>query len=132
METKEIKSFYELLSAEVSDFWKTHYTFSAESSQRTKRLGKASIEGLLINTIIPFLFIYGKMKLRDDLCDLSLSLLEKIPAEKNSTTREWSKHLGSVDNAAKSQALTELTKNYCTEKKCLYCQIGNSIIQQHT
>ncbi len=128
IENKDIGKLKSLLDTQAKEYWETHYNFGKESAKRQKKLGKSSIDVVIINTIAPFLFMYGQKKGIEDLKDFSLLLLESVPAEKNTIIDKW-KSLGiKIENAAKSQALLQLYNNYCTKNKCLYCQIGNKII----
>lgn len=122
----EIREIFRLSSTE---FWETHYTFQKESKKRIKSFGKKSIDILIINSIVPFLFLYGKKKKKHEIQEQALFFLEKIKAEQNKIITEW-RNLGiDVENAYQSQALIQLTNNYCKAGKCLQCAIGNSILK---
>ena len=64
------------------------------------------------------------------LINKSLSLLENIKAENNSIIKKWTELGVKSSNAMQTQSLIELKNNYCSQKKCLNCSIGNKIIQQ--
>lgn len=115
-----------LFICEVSDYWKKHFLFGKESSVSGKRLGSKSIDILLINTVVPFLFAYFKKKNSDN--DIALKLLELIPAEKNVIIRKWMELGIGAFSAFDSQALLQLKKKYCDEKKCLRCRIGHKVL----
>jgi hypothetical protein len=120
-----------LLSVTASSYWDVHYTFGKTSAKRIKKLGDAAINTLLINTIIPFLFVYGKVKDIQAYKDRAINFLEHIKAEQNHIITRW-KELGLVpENALQSQALLQLKNVYCNQKRCLDCQIGNQIISKH-
>ncbi len=121
----EIKKYF---SVSTSEYWDTHYVFNKTSKKKTKKTGDVFINSLIINTIIPFLFVYSKSKDNDIYKVRALKFLEKLSPEKNSIINNW-KVLGMpVPNAFYSQALIQLKNEYCDKKKCLYCQIGNRII----
>jgi len=123
---KELENMFEL---KLSNYWQTHYVFGKESTKRNKSLGTNTIHLLIINTICPFLFLYGKMKDEDSYKKKALQLLEELAPEKNSITKKW-KELGvSIENAYQSQALIELKNEHCAKKKCLECGIGNKILK---
>jgi len=129
IEKPEIEYLRTLFACEVSAYWQTHYTFSGEkSTKRTKKLGKQSVDTILINTIAPFLFAYATQKDNADLKNKAVALLEKIPAERNSVITNW-KNLGiNCASAYDSQALLQLKKMYCDEKKCIRCRIGHKVL----
>ena len=72
----EIDYLRTLFACEVSDYWQRHYTFSGEESKkRTKKLGKQSVDTILINTVVPFLFAYAVQKDNADLKNKAVTLL---------------------------------------------------------
>lgn len=130
VDNPSLKNLQTLFNCEPSDYWKSHYLFGDVCPERSKKLGKAAIDILLINTVIPFLFCYGKSKQNETIQENALNLLEKIPAEKNSITENW-KWLGiKAESAYDSQALLQLKKQYCDDKKCLRCRIGHKVLSR--
>ena len=83
---------------------------------------------ILINTVIPFLFIYGKLKANEIIKKNAIILLEELPAEKNVIIKKWENIGITARNAFYSQALLQLKNEYCKVRKCLQCGIGNKII----
>lgn len=128
LEQKNIQQLRQLFVCEVSDYWRNHYLFGKMSKPSIKRMGNNSIDILLINTVIPFLFAYGTKKGEQNLVERALDYMEKIPAEKNSVVLKWNQLGVIAANAFDSQALLQLKKNYCDEKKCLRCRIGHQIL----
>ncbi len=126
IESDNLQVMRGLFICEVSDYWKKHFLFGKESSVSGKRLGSKSIDILLINTVVPFLFAYFKKKNSDN--DIALKLLELIPAEKNVIIRKWMELGIGAFSAFDSQALLQLKKKYCDEKKCLRCRIGHKVL----
>ena len=124
IECKDIKSVKELLSTSVTSYWQTHYAFGCESKPNEKHLSDASLNLLLINTVVPILFAFGRHKLDDTLCDRAFDFLEQLKAEDNHITRTW-KDIGlDVGNAGDSQALIQLKNEYCDRRDCLRCRFG--------
>lgn len=122
------ESLVDLFKTETSEYWKTHYLFEKESPMKVKNIGTQSIYGILINTVVPLLFCYAKSKGSQDMKDKALRLLDEIPAEQNTITAGW-RSLGlEVLSAYDSQALIQLKKCYCDEKKCLRCRIGHKVL----
>ena len=131
LETKTINDFYKLFIVKPSDYWENHYVFNKGSIKKSKTIGKSAVDIILINTIVPFLFIYGKAKGIQNLQDRSISLLESLKPEKNSIITKWNDLGINASNAFDTQALIQLKNNYCNPKKCLNCQIGNYIIRNN-
>ena len=129
MEINKIEEFYKLLSVEVNDFWKSHYTFETSSKKSVKKLTKSFIDLLLINTIIPLKSVYLQSR-GEETQDNVLSLIKELKPEKNSIITKFSDLKIISKNAFESQSLLELKNNYCTKKRCLQCAIGNSLLRK--
>ncbi len=128
LESNSLPHLEALFNTEVSDYWKSHYRFGEESKTQKKRLGKSSRETLLINAIIPMLFLYGDIKKDQILKDKAIHFLEDIKAENNSIIRKWADLGIEAENAMETQSLIHLKKHYCNPKKCLNCQIGQILV----
>jgi hypothetical protein len=120
-----------LFKVAASPYWDNHYTFNASALPLKKNIGNTAIENLIINTIVPFIFVYGKHYGNEEKCELALQLLEKINPEKNTITQLWNALGIKAENALQSQALIELKNNHCDLKKCLQCGIGHFIIKNN-
>ncbi len=129
IQTKELDSFYELFNISASDFWKTHYTFSKESPGRNKTLSKSFIHLILINTVIPLKFVYAKSQGKD-ISEEILALISQLPAEKNTITDNFSNFGVVIEDALHSQSMIQLKNNYCDQKACLKCAIGNYLLNR--
>lgn len=128
MEIKTANEVNHLLRVDVSDYWKTHYTFGKQSPAKSKTLGDDMVRVITLNTVVPFMFAYGAKRDNQELKDMALVLLESLKPESNSVV-EGFKNLGiTAKSAMFSQALIQLKDSYCDRKKCLYCQIGTGIL----
>jgi Protein of unknown function (DUF2851) len=125
---KNVKEIENMFDIKISNYWQTHYVFDKKSIKRNKSFGKSAIHLLIINTIVPFLFLYGKLKDDDRFKDRALSLLEELKPEKNHIIDKW-KNLGvEPASAYQTQALLQLKNNYCKTKKCINCAIGSAVL----
>jgi hypothetical protein len=131
LETKKIKNMLKLFDISTSDYWKTHYRFDVSGKPSEKKLGKSSCENILINTIVPFLFLYGKEKNDDNIRNRALELLEQLPAENNNIIRNWESLKINIGNAYRSQGFLQLKNEYCSKFNCLNCGIGNTILRNN-
>ena len=124
---KEIENMFEL---KISSYWQTHYLFDRESSPKRKSLGSSTIHSFVLNTIAPFLFLFGKE--RDELRfrEKALTLLEETPAEENAIIHQWTELGLKAESALDSQALLQLKNNYCDKKRCLECAVGCAILKR--
>lgn len=114
-----------MLAVTANDYWHYHYRFNEVSPFLEKKVGKQMTENIIINTVVPVLFAYGHLKQEHQYTDKALRWLEETAPEKNNITRQWTKLGLTVGSAFDSQAYIELYKNYCTDKRCLQCVIGN-------
>lgn len=128
IENPEIDYLNNLFKTEPSEYWKSHYLFGHTSPEKSKKLGKNSINSILINTVVPFLFCYAHQKGNQNLKDKALELLEQIPAEKNSIVSGWENIGMKIETAYDSQAFLQLKKIYCDDRKCLRCRIGHKVL----
>ncbi|CAN5754403.1 DUF2851 family protein [soil metagenome] len=128
IETHDPVELKKIFATPASGYWNTHYRFGTVSVHSEKNLGAQAIDTILINTIVPFKFLYGKVKGDEQLQHDAISLLEKIDPENNKIIRDWDEHGIKPVSSAESQGLLELTKNYCDKKKCLSCEIGNYLL----
>lgn len=120
----------EMLTVGTSDYWRTHYTFSAPSAESSKTLRTATINLLLINTVAPLLFAYGRDRMDESLCNRAFELLEGIRAESNHITRAWAEVGIRAASAADSQALIQLKSAYCDRRDCLRCRFGAEYLRR--
>ena len=130
VEQDDLSEIRKLFNVQASEYWDTHYRFNKISPTRKKLLGDSAFQNIVINTVVPFLFVYGEYHNRQELKDNALDFLEKIPAEKNSIVSNWQKLGVSVHSAFDSQALIQLKNCYCNPKKCLNCHLGTKLINQ--
>lgn len=132
LEAQDIKAIRALLSHGVSDYWQEHYTFGKSAPKQPKTLQNSSVDIILINTIVPLLFAYGKYRQDNALCERAVDFLEKAKAEHNAITRVWDEVGIKAQNAADSQALIQLKHRYCDRKDCLRCRFGVAYLRKST
>jgi len=150
LEATSVKQIINLLNTETSEYWQTHYRFDTSPLRRSpldspespfgptpllkergakrKRLGSDSINTIIINTIVPFLFVYGKEKGEEKFCDNALLFLEKLSPENNSIISKWKSIGVSSKSSYETQALLQLKNEYCSKKRCLECSIGAKLL----
>ena len=125
------EELHQLLQTTVSDYWQHHYAFASTPSPKAERhLTSASLDLILINSIVPLIFAYGRYKADETMCERAISLMEQIPPENNTVIRQWHQAEVKCQSAADSQALMLLTKKYCNPRDCLRCRFGYEYIHQ--
>lgn len=125
-----LATFKKLLRVEQSLYWQNHYVFGNNSNQKVPVIGLSSVENLLINTVVPLTASYSIQKNEPRFLTKSIRLLEELPAEKNTISESW-KELGlNIQNAFDSQAGIKWYKDFCSQKKCLQCDVGIQIMKK--
>jgi hypothetical protein len=128
LDMADLNSLFNLFAVDVSEYWRTHYTFGNISRPMRKLIGADSTKIIIINTIVPFYFIYGKKLGIPQFQDKAMQFLEQIEAETNSIITQWRSLKINPKNAFESQALLQMKNEYCEKKRCLECGIGAKII----
>jgi CHAD domain-containing protein len=125
---KNYEDAKKLFITSLHPFWDTHYVFDKESTLRKKKMGKTMVDVIIINTIVPFMFLYGSHKDLEILKSNALTILESIPPEKNSIMEGWKKLDMNPSSAYETQALLQLKNEYCNKKRCMSCEIAYQIL----
>jgi len=130
LESKNIENIIEIFDQTISDYWKHHFTFEKSIDKcLPQKIGKKSIDNIIINTIVPIVFFYGFKNNIQEYKDRAIDFLDKIEAESNIIIKEMIKNsFNKPRSAFESQALIQLRNNYCKKKKCLNCIIGKKFI----
>lgn len=123
---REIKDY---LRVETTAFWDTHYNFRESSPLKKKLLGDKSLCIILINTIVPMMFAYGQYHHLPEYTERAFKVLERIPPEENHIIQLFCTAGIQVLHAGDSQALIQLKRAYCEQKKCLYCRFGFQLLK---
>ncbi|GAA5220084.1 DUF2851 family protein [Membranihabitans marinus] len=117
------------IDCQASEYWNNHYRFDVVTeSSKPKNLGKTSLHLILINVLAPFMFFSGHQKRDQQLKNNALAILENTTAEKNAIIKKWEKLNIKIDHALDSQALLYLHNEYCMNRKCAQCNIGQAIL----
>lgn len=112
-----------------SAYWADHYQFSKTTTHRGYEMGRASIDILIINTVVPLMAAYARQMDEPGYMERAVQWLESLPAEENSITRRWT-DLGQPPlNSFDAQGQIELFNTFCQRKRCLRCTIGTAIVR---
>jgi hypothetical protein len=125
---RNVNDYRSLFRAETSAYWDNHYTFLKTSRNQKKEMGEESFQLILVNVLVPFLFLYGDRNNKPELKEIALSMMEELPAENNTLIRHWAAAGIQAFNALESQALIQLHHEYCEPRRCLECSIGQKLI----
>ncbi|MSQ79519.1 MAG: DUF2851 family protein [Flavobacteriaceae bacterium] len=101
----------------------------AKKTKLATPLGKAKTESLLLNVFAPFLYALAKYKNDTLLLEKATDFLQQLPPENNSIIRRMNASGIASANAADSQAMLHLHKNYCQKRLCVNCSIGRACLK---
>lgn len=129
IESDNIEELWPLFKIELDGYWLKHYRLDhlAKKVQK-KRLTRSFFDKIAINALLPMLFAYGQLQGQAVLCDRALEGLASLAAEQHGVLRAWADLGLQAQNAMESQALLQLRKQYCDEKRCLECRIGQRLL----
>ncbi len=121
----------EMLHPKVSGYWNSHYRFGVRTDTHTLgEVGKDFREVLIINVLIPFLFVYGMARDEPFYKQRAIDLLDQMGPENNKITRMYQKLGFENTSAFHSQGLIQLNSQHCKPKKCLNCAIGIDVLKK--
>jgi hypothetical protein len=129
IDEKDPTRWKELFTVKTSEYWTTHYHFDRFSAKTEKCIGQDTIDLIMINTVIPFIYSYGISMDESSLSQNALELLSHIPPEDNSNIRTFSTFGLEFLSAAQTQGALEMKKNWCDLRRCLDCQIGHELLK---
>jgi hypothetical protein len=124
----DAKTILQEFDVELNDYWLNHYVFDKLSISRKKSIGKQLQNSVIINVVVPFLFLYARFHNKLEYQDKAIDILQNLPSEKNSIIEKWLELGVKSESAFTSQALLELKNEYCSHKKCVNCAIGVNIL----
>lgn len=88
------------------------------------------LDVIIINAVIPILYIYGKHRNDNRLCSKAEELLYQLKSEENSIVRRWKEKGIAVECAADSQAILQLDRKYCRTNNCAECRFAYYYLRQ--
>ena len=124
MRILQIAELYHSGRAQMSSLLEAKSVEELQTCLTIKGMTAASRRLLIINTVVPLLFAYGRHTSNEDICQRAIRLLETLPAENNYILRQWQDCGLKVTTAADSQALIQLKRQYCDRTDCLRCRFG--------
>ena len=120
----------EIFDRPVSGYWENHYTFGTPETPAPLRMSHSSVSTLLINVAAPFYYAYASLHDDPEIAEYSSKLLEGLPPEQNSIVSGWRDAGLKAKDAARSQAMIHLRREYCDRNRCLDCRIGHHLLRR--
>lgn len=129
LEIRSLPKAKEVFESTTSVYWNTHYRFNIVSPFKEKKIGETIKDVVLINAVVPLLFVYGKERGEEHYCEKALRWLDELKAEKNHVTRQWQRYGMTIQTALQSQALLQIKREYCDRHRCLQCKIACEVFK---
>lgn len=126
---KTNRSVYHLFDGETSDYWLENFMPTSNPSAMSYRMGHLKSDLLGINLIAPMMFAYSIYTQNDAATNNAILLQESIMAENNKFTKPWTMAGFELRNAFESQALIQLSKEYCLRQRCRECPLAHQLIK---
>ncbi|EKB50019.1 DUF2851 family protein [Cecembia lonarensis] len=128
--SKEIAQFRKMFDVNVDVYWQHHIKPGIISKNKlASNLSKNTFDLLIINFISPLWYSYGKFMNEVHWKEKGFELLQDLNSENNFISRKFEKIGWHVHNAFDSQGMLGLYHNYCREKRCMDCKIGQNLLK---
>ncbi len=105
----------------------THSYLTGHGQRDELRIGATKRALIGINLVVPLQYAYGCYVHDDDICIRALELNQGLPAEDNRYINRWRSCGLNPHSAFETQALIQLTTQYCKKQMCAECPVGKRI-----
>lgn len=129
MEANNLNDVVKLFSVKPVEYWLTHFQPDKSSTRKAGAIGKSTIEIIMINAVIPTMFLYGRNTGKEEMAEKALELLHSLKPESNTYIKKWASIGITAADAYESQALLQLRKEYCDQRRCVNCAIGHELMK---
>ena len=125
----DIQKLLDRFNFKLKGYWKEHYSFDTEIRSAPEELSRTSRLLLIINVVVPLLYAYASSIGNYDAGEKIVSMMQDLPPENNTITRQWNNVGIQINDASRSQALIHLRKEYCDKNKCIFCRFGHHFLR---
>ena len=135
-ELNDIKKIAKYLRDQIvvkgDGYWHNHYMFDDKAKSVINYfIGVARADDIIVNVILPYSSIYfelfGKKNITDKVFRIYLNYIQKSESR---LVNDISKYL-SVERkqnvSVYHQGIINLYRNFCSQRKCLNCEIGKKV-----
>lgn len=119
-----LTDLYKLLNHSLSGYWQNHTCFGGTETCGNGYMRQKQVDIIIINSIVPMLYVYGKHRRDEKLCEKAIELLRQIDCEENSIIKRLKEQGAQPKCAADSQALLQLHRSYCRRNNCMNCRFA--------
>ena len=118
-----------IIDTTPTGYWHNHTCFGGTETTGNGGMKQRQLDVIIINAVVPTLYIYGKHRNNSAICSKAEDLLYHIKAEENSIVKKWKEKGVTVECATDSQAIIQLEKMYCRTCNCTKCRIAYHYIK---
>lgn len=122
------RDIYALFSGQASSYWTMNFLPHGDTSSVSRRLGSFKSDIMGINFVVPMKYAYGSFLASETMINGAIHLLGLIPAEVNRYTNVWNSHENIATSAISSQALIQLSREYCERGRCGECPLARVLL----
>lgn len=125
LQIRSREDLFSLLNVEASSTWSSYFRGNLRC-----RIGAVKSDIMGINLVAPILNIFGNFAQNSEYITAAVSILEDLPPESNKYVKRWVQQGVSPVNAYETQAIIQLSKEYCDakESRCLNCYLFRQMI----
>lgn len=124
----DLRQARSLFQVDLNGYWALHYNFKVRTAPHTARLSDTAADLLIINCVAPLIYAYATFHGLSDRAEKAIAMLQQIKGEKNRYTTLFSAIGLQSPDAFTSQAIIQLRRKYCEQRKCIYCRFGHRLL----
>jgi hypothetical protein len=128
------KNLVKLFEAETDTYWSSHYDFGKKSRTSFKLIGKQRINDIIVNVILPVVYLYSNIFEKDSVKANVLAFYSQFRMKpENSVIIVIDKQVLNsskikINTPALEQAAIQLYNFYCVRSRCNECKIGEKVL----
>lgn len=117
------------LDIRLSEYWESHYVFGKEVKTKIKSIGEDRVKDIIVNVVLPLLYLYSEIFGRNDLKEkISSYYFGTTDRGENEITKVMQKQLFlKVNTISDKQGLIHLHNFFCVKVKCNDCPVGKNV-----
>ncbi len=128
----KIERLASMLQCGEHPYWSYHYAFGETGGVRHAVLGRARINDIIVNAVVPFVCLYATLFRDEHLASQCLNLASELPLlDDNGILRTMRSQLIKASMplsfAYQQQGLIQLYKTYCAAGRCPECAVGTRV-----
>lgn len=118
------RDVYRLFCGNISEYWINKISIESGYTNLSRRIGHFKCDILGINLVAPIMCAYRNYTSSEFLDNNVWQLLMDIPSEENIYTKLWHSYTPVATTALDSQALIQLSREYCNMGFCHRCPLA--------